>query len=60
MKKNLIQTKPESLENALDWARGILQESQESNFYGKISFHMENGVIQRLIKEESLVPPKKQ
>ncbi len=39
-----------------EWARLILVGLANHKFYGKVTFIMENGVIQRAIKEETIKP----
>ena len=44
-------------EHLLDWARKLIEEIQASKQFAKVSFHFENGILQRAIKEESHKPP---
>ena len=41
------------------WIRDIIAQAQATGFYGKVSIHFERGVVQRVIKEESVEPPRK-
>lgn len=40
------------------WAGAMLANAQRDQFYGRITFEMRAGRIIRLLKEESLQPPK--
>lgn len=39
------------------WAAGIVSSAQKNQFYGKFTIIMEGGIIRRIIKEESIIPP---
>lgn len=41
------------------WIRDVMAQLQTTGFYGKVSIHFERGIIQRVIKEESVEPPHK-
>ena len=39
------------------WVETILRQIQGNEFFGKIIISFESGMIQRIMKEESLKPP---
>lgn len=39
------------------WIRQIITQAQTREFYGKLTIILEEGKIQRVLKEESLKPP---
>jgi len=39
------------------WFNGLVAQAQARGFYGKLILTMEDGLIRRVVKEESLKPP---
>lgn len=44
-------------EQHLVWLTQLIAQAQLRGFYGTLSVTMEDGVIRRVVKEESLKPP---
>ena len=40
-----------------DWTAQLVVDAQRKKWYGKITVVMEEGVIRRVVKEESIKPP---
>lgn len=41
-----------------DWVLGLMSSVQLRAFFGSLTLKFEGGVLKRVVKEESLVPPK--
>lgn len=39
------------------WAQRTLADLCDRQFYGKVTLHIEAGVVLRIVKEESVLPP---
>ena len=51
-------TTPNQTTRDVDWVAFHLRKVADSNFYGRFTVVLEGGQVRRIIKEESLVPPK--
>jgi len=40
-----------------DWVSHLVAEAQNKKWYGKLTLIMEDGVLRRVVKEESIKPP---
>jgi len=49
--------KPKKQKAQILWLLEQITELQKNNFYGKVTITLEEGLIQRTQKEESLKPP---
>lgn len=45
-------------ESERNWVTGLVAQAQSRKFYGRIALVMENGMVRRVLKEESLLPPR--
>ncbi len=50
--------KREKLEDQRRWIEQLISSAQMIEFFGKITISFEKGKIQKVLKEESLKPPK--
>jgi len=55
-KKRVLSSSKRDAQRA--WILAKLSEAQASGFYGELSLVMENGEIRRLVKRESILPPR--
>jgi hypothetical protein len=51
-----INNKEEEKRRTLAWAANQLQQAQKDGLFGKVSVVMEDGIIRRIVKEESILP----
>jgi hypothetical protein len=50
-------TKELKHESDKNWLVGLLSQAQLRRYYGRLILVLEDGVIRRVVKEESLKPP---
>lgn len=52
------QPNPEQ-ETDLTWAGNMIRQAQETNFFGKIVIVMHEGIIQHVVQERHVRPPRR-
>ena len=50
----------EKMDHDRAWLDGMIAQAQMRRFYGRLTVMVEDGVIHRVLKEESMIPPKKE